>query len=76
MQTLRETRPNRRYRRLIPAALTGVVLSVGSTGVAHAASPRPARQAPVHVRPGGPPVAVMSRPRTTDQQPSGRVTGT
>jgi hypothetical protein len=76
MQTVRETRPDRRYRRLIPAALTAALLSVSSTGVAHAAPPRPPRPAPAHVGPVHTQAAVVPGPRPTGQRAAGRVTGT
>jgi hypothetical protein len=50
MNTAREPRPNRRYRRLIPAALTVAALSIANSGVAHAATHRPAPRPPAHVR--------------------------
>jgi hypothetical protein len=65
MRTTAQSRPNRRYRRLIPAALTAAALTLGSTGVAGAAAPRPAAPPPAHVRGAhGPPTAVVSTART------------
>jgi hypothetical protein len=50
MSTAQEPRPNRRYRRLVPAAMTAAALSMANVGVAHAVGPKPARPAPAHVR--------------------------
>jgi hypothetical protein len=65
MQTTHEPRPNRRYRRLIPAALTAATLSVVNVGVGHAATPKPARPAPAHMR-----VPPRPTPAVVPKQPS------
>jgi len=63
MNTPPEPRPNRRYRRLIPAALTVAALSLANTGVAHAATHGPARGPPPTVRAAAQPTADVPRPR-------------
>jgi hypothetical protein len=74
--TTNQPRPNRRYRRLVPAAMTIAALSLTTTGVAHAAAPRPVQPARPHVRPAAPPAAaVVPTARAGEGDASARAAG-
>jgi hypothetical protein len=74
--TTNQPRPNRRYRRLVPAAMTVAALSLSTSGVAQAAAHKPAPPGPAHVRPARPPsAAVVPKVRAGEGDASARVVG-
>jgi hypothetical protein len=76
MDTTTEPRPNRRYRRLVPTAMTVAALSLTTTGVAHAGAPKPTHVPRPHVRPATPPsAAVVPKVRAGQGDASARVVG-
>jgi hypothetical protein len=75
MQTVNEPRPNRRYRRLIPAAMTAAALSIANAGVAHAANQKPAGPPPAHVRVARPAPAVVPKPASDPGATPAKVSG-